>query len=133
MPIVDQAWLQQIKWDQNGLVPVIAQDYQTKEVLMFAYMNAESLQLSVEKGEAVYYSRSRKKLWHKGEESGHIQKIHEIRLDCDGDVVLILIEQKGGIACHTGRHHCFFNRLENQEWVIVEPILKDPKEIYHQK
>ena len=133
MPIVDQAWLQQIKWDQNGLVPVIAQDYQTKEVLMFAYMNAESLQLSVEKGEAVYYSRSRKKLWHKGEESGHIQKMHEIRLDCDGDVVLILIEQKGGIACHTGRHHCFFNRLENQEWVIVEPILKDPKEIYHQK
>ena len=133
MPIVDQAWLQQIKWDQNGLVPVIAQDYQTKEVLMFAYMNAESLQLSVEKGEAVYYSRSRKKLWHKGEESGHIQKIHEIRLDCDGDVVLILIEQKGGIACHTGRNHCFFNRLENQEWVIVEPILKDPKEIYHQK
>lgn len=124
-------WVQKIKWDAHGLVPVIAQDYQTKQVLMFAYMNPTSLQLSVEKGEAIYYSRSRQKLWHKGEESGHIQKIHEIRLDCDGDVLLITIEQVGGIACHTGRQHCFFHQLnDQQEWVIVDPVLKDPKDIY---
>ena len=126
-------WLDQIKWDEQGLVPVIAQERDTGDVLMFAWMNREALRLTAEKGEAVYWSRSRRKLWHKGEESGHIQQVHEMRLDCDHDVVLLQITQRGhepGIACHTGRHSCFFQRLDGQQWTAVEPVLKDPHQIY---
>lgn len=126
-------WLDQIKWDAQGLVPVIAQERDTGDVLMFAWMNREALRLTAEKGEAVYWSRSRQKLWHKGEESGHVQQVHELRLDCDHDVVLLKITQRGhepGIACHTGRHSCFFQRLEGQQWTAVEPVLKDPHQIY---
>ncbi len=126
-------WLDQIKWDEQGLVPVIAQERDTGDVLMFAWMNREALRLTAEKGEAVYWSRSRQKLWHKGEESGHIQQVHEMRLDCDNDVVLLKITQRGhepGIACHTGRHSCFFQRLDGQQWTAVEPVLKDPHQIY---
>ncbi|MGM9514691.1 phosphoribosyl-AMP cyclohydrolase [Roseateles sp. DB2] len=126
-------WLDQIKWDEQGLVPVIAQERDTGDVLMFAWMNREALRLTAEKGEAVYWSRSRQKLWHKGEESGHIQQVHEMRLDCDSDVVLLKITQRGhepGIACHTGRHSCFYQRLDGQQWTAVEPVLKDPDHIY---
>ena len=126
-------WLDQIKWDEQGLVPVIAQERDTGDVLMFAWMNREALRLTAERGEAVYWSRSRQKLWHKGEESGHIQQVHEMRLDCDNDVVLLKITQRGhepGIACHTGRHSCFFQRLDGQQWTAVEPVLKDPHQIY---
>ena len=123
-------WLDNIKWDKDGLVPAIAQDYQTKRVLMFAWMNRESLALTAEKNEAVYYSRSRQRLWHKGEESGHTQKVKSLRLDCDGDVIIMEIEQVGGIACHTGRESCFYKELQNGEWVSVDPVLKDPEEIY---
>ena len=123
-------WLDEIKWTEEGLVPVIAQEVGSGKVLMFAWMNRESLQLTVEKHEAVYWSRSRRRLWHKGEESGHVQKVHDIRLDCDNDVILLTVEQRGGIACHTGRHNCFYKRFENDNWVEVEPVLKDPKEIY---
>ena len=123
-------WLNKVNWTDEGLVPVIAQDATSGKVLMFAWMNRAALKLTAEKGEAVYWSRSRKKLWHKGEESGHIQKVKEIRLDCDEDVVLLKVEQKGGIACHTGREACFFQKLENGQWVSVEPVLKDPQEIY---
>jgi phosphoribosyl-AMP cyclohydrolase len=124
-------WLDQIKWGGDGLVPVIAQE-ESGKVVMFAFMNRESLALTAEKGEAVYFSRSRNKLWHKGEESGHVQKVKSIRTDCDKDVVLLTIEQVGGIACHTGRHSCFFNELDGGEWQPVEPVLKDPKAIYKQ-
>ena len=123
-------WLDQITWTADGLVPVIAQETGTGKVLMFAWMNREALARTVALGEAVYWSRSRGKLWHKGESSGHVQKVKDIRLDCDRDVILLEVEQLGGIACHTGRHNCFFNRLENGQWVAVEPVLKDPKEIY---
>ncbi len=123
-------WLNEVKWDDGGLVPVIAQDAVTAEVLMFAWMNREALEITVQGGEAVYWSRSRRKLWRKGEESGHTQKVREIRLDCDNDVVLLKIEQTGGIACHTGRRSCFFNKLEDGRWLAVEPVIKDPKEIY---
>jgi phosphoribosyl-AMP cyclohydrolase len=123
-------WLNKVKWTDDGLVPVIAQDAASGTVLMFAWMNREALKLTAEGGEAVYWSRSRKKLWHKGEESGHVQKVKEIRLDCDEDVVLLKVEQIGGIACHTGRNHCFFQKLEKGHWLSVEPILKDPAEIY---
>lgn len=124
-------WLNKVKWTDDGLVPVIAQDATNGTVLMFAWMNREALKLTVERGEAVYWSRSRKKLWHKGEESGHVQRVKEIRLDCDEDVVLLKVEQIGGIACHTGRNHCFFQRLEQgKQWVTVEPVLKNPAEIY---
>ncbi len=126
-------WLDEIRWDENGLVPVIAQEAATGDVLMFAWMNREALARTAECGEAVYWSRSRKKLWHKGEESGHIQKVHEIRLDCDNDVVLLKITQQGhepGIACHTGRHSCFFSKLVQGEWQPVDPVLKDPQTIY---
>ena len=124
-------WLNEVNWDDQGLVPVIAQDAATGEVLMFAWMNREALTLTAEKGEAVYWSRSRRKLWHKGEESGHSQKVIEIRTDCDNDVILLKIEQAGGIACHTGRRSCFFHRhTADGEWEAVEPVLKDPKEIY---
>ena len=124
------SWLDEIKWTEDGLVPVIAQEAGSGDVVMFAWMNRESLALTAEKGEAIYFSRSRNKLWHKGEESGHVQKVKSIRVDCDKDVVLISIEQVGGIACHTGRHSCFFNELQGDEWVAVEPVLKDPKQIY---
>lgn len=123
-------WLNKVNWSVDGLVPAIAQDATSNEVLMVAWMNRDALKRTVELGEVVYWSRSRKKLWHKGEESGHIQKVHEIRLDCDKDVILLKIEQIGGISCHTGRHDCFFQKLENHEWVITEPVLKDPAEIY---
>jgi len=125
-------WLDKVSWTADGLVPVIAQEFGTNEVLMFAWMNRDALKLTVDTGEAVYWSRSRNKLWHKGEESGHVQKVHEIRLDCDEDVVLLMVEQVGGIACHTGRHDCFFQKLENEAWVIDQPVIKDPKEIYHE-
>jgi phosphoribosyl-AMP cyclohydrolase len=127
------AFLDEILWDAQSLVPVIAQELGSGDVLMFAYMNRESLQLTLERGQAVYWSRSRKRLWHKGEESGHIQKVHSIRLDCDGDVLLLQVEQLGhqpGIACHTGRHSCFYKVLNNGVWQTVEPIIKPPSEIY---
>jgi phosphoribosyl-AMP cyclohydrolase len=127
------AWLDDVKWDRDGLVPVIAQEAASRDVLMFAYMNRDALAATAQRGEAVYWSRSRQRLWHKGESSGHIQKVHEIRLDCDNDVVLLSVTQLGqepGIACHTGRHSCFFQRLENETWITVEPVLKDPEAIY---
>lgn len=127
---MSKKWLNEVKWDEQGLVPAIAQDAHTGEVLMFAWMNREALEKTAQLGEAVYWSRSRRKLWHKGEESGHTQKVVEIRTDCDNDVVLLKVEQTGGIACHTGRRSCFFNRLETDAWQDVEPVLKDPKEIY---
>jgi phosphoribosyl-AMP cyclohydrolase len=126
-------WLDDIKWDAQGLVPVIAQEVGSNDVLMFAFMNREALALTAERGEAVYFSRSRRRLWHKGEESGHTQKVHEIRLDCDADVVLLKVSQLGhepGIACHTGRHSCFFQLLKDGRWESVEPVLKDPLHIY---
>lgn len=123
-------WLDEVNWDANGLVPVIAQEHDTGDVVMFAWMNREALQLSWDTKQAVYWSRSRNRLWRKGEESGHVQKIHEIRLDCDEDVVLLKIEQVGGIACHTGRHSCFFKKLENESWLVDQPVIKDPQEIY---
>ncbi len=124
------SWLEEIHWDANGLLPVIAQDHKTGKVLMFAWMNREALRLTAETMQAVYWSRSRNKLWRKGEESGHTQKVHEIRLDCDEDVLLLSVEQIGGIACHTGRESCFFKMLENGKWKTVEPIIKNPEDIY---
>lgn len=124
-------WLNKINWSDDGLVPVIAQESESGKVLMFAWMNREALKLTVEKGEAVYWSRSRKKLWHKGEESGHIQKVKDVYLDCDEDVVLLVVEQMGGIACHTGRHQCFFQKLKDNEWMITTPVIKNPEDIYH--
>ncbi len=129
-------WLDSIAWNGDGLVPAIAQELGSKDVLMFAWMNREALAVTAERGEAVYWSRSRRRLWHKGEESGHIQKVHELRLDCDNDVVLLTVSQLGhaaadpSIACHTGRHSCFFQRLEGGVWTAVEPVLKDPQSIY---
>jgi phosphoribosyl-AMP cyclohydrolase len=123
-------WLKKIKWDEHGLVPVIAQEAASGDILMFAWMNRDALAKTVELGEAVYWSRSRKKLWHKGEESGHVQKVLEIRLDCDDDVVLLKIEQAGGIACHTGRHSCFFQKFDGEEWQALDPVLRDPETIY---
>jgi len=123
-------WLDEVKFDADGLIPTIAQDYKTGKVLMVAWMNREALQLTNELQKAVYWSRSRNKLWRKGEESGHTQIVHEIRLDCDEDVILLRVEQLGGIACHTGRHNCFFKKLENGAWKIDEPIIKNPEEIY---
>ncbi len=128
--IMNTAWLDEIKWTEDGLVPVIAQEAGTGQVLMLAWMNRESLALSVQESKAIYWSRSRGRLWRKGEESGHEQIIHDIRLDCDNDVILLEVEQKGGIACHTGRHHCFFKQLQGDQWVEVEPVIKDPASIY---
>jgi phosphoribosyl-AMP cyclohydrolase len=122
--------LDQVKWDNDGLVPAIAQDADSAEVLMMAWMNRDALALSMQKQQAVYWSRSRQKLWFKGEESGHVQKLREIRIDCDADVVLLQVEQIGGIACHTGRRRCFFRVWKNDEWVTDEEVIKDPKEIY---
>jgi phosphoribosyl-AMP cyclohydrolase len=130
-PIPALPWLKKIQWDENGLVPVIAQEAGSGDILMFAWMNREALARTVELGEAVYWSRSRKKLWHKGEESGHVQKVLEIRVDCDEDVVLLKVEQAGGIACHTGRHSCFFQKFENGDWITTDPVLKDPDTMYN--
>lgn len=124
------SWLDEVHWDAAGLLPVITQDHKTGKVLMFAWMNREALKLTAETMQAVYWSRSRNKLWRKGEESGHTQKVHEIRLDCDEDVLLLRIEQCGGIACHTGRESCFFQRLENGQWKTIEPVIKNPEDIY---
>lgn len=121
-------WLNKVRWDDKGLVPVITQEAGSNDILMFAWMNRDALEKTVEIGEAVYWSRSRKKLWHKGEESGHFQKVLDMRLDCDEDVILLQVEQVGGIACHTGRHSCFFQKLEgdagSREWVTVEPVVE---------
>ena len=122
-------WLAALKWDADGMIPAIAQD-ESGRVVMFAYMNRESLQETIACGNAVYWSRSRRRLWRKGEESGHFQKVKALRTDCDGDVLLLSIEQVGGIACHTGRESCFFNELKGDRWIPVDPVLKDPKEIY---
>jgi len=123
-------WLDKIKWTSDGLVPAIAQEAVSGRVLMVAWMNREALLETAHTGRGVYWSRSRAKLWRKGEESGNVQKVSEIRLDCDQDVILLQIEQVGGIACHTGRHSCFYQRLENGEWSTVDPVIKDPKEMY---
>jgi len=127
---VSADWLNEIKWDAQGLVPAIAQEAGTGKILMLAWMNREALELTRSTGHVVYWSRSRGKLWHKGEESGHQQEVKALRIDCDADVVLVEVVQKGGIACHTGRHNCFFRELRDQGWVSVDPVLKDPKTIY---
>ena len=125
------SWIQSIKWDKDGLVPVIAQDYKTNTILMFAWMNQEALELTQKNKKAFYWSRSRKKIWEKGEESGHMQNVHEIRLDCDGDVILLKIEQIENIACHTGRETCFYQKLDDKNmWVTDYPVIKEPKDIY---
>ena len=128
--MLNEDWLDTIKWTADGLVPAVAQDAADGRILMVAWMNREALSLTAQQGHAVYWSRSRNKLWHKGEESGHQQLVREIRLDCDNDVVLLQVEQCGGIACHTGRRSCFYQRLEDNRWVAVEPVLKDPDAIY---
>ena len=130
MSAANITWLEEIKWDNDGLVPAIAQETGTGKILMMAWMNREALALSVKEGRAIYWSRSRNKLWRKGEESGHVQTLKDIRLDCDNDVVLLEVEQLGGIACHTGRHNCFYKQLQNDQWVEVESVIKDPDEIY---
>ncbi|GAB4298005.1 MAG: phosphoribosyl-AMP cyclohydrolase [Thiohalomonadaceae bacterium] len=127
---MSEAWLDEIKWTADGLVPVIAQEEGSGRVLMFAWMNRESLALTVREGRAVYWSRSRGKLWRKGEESGNVQRVKEMRLDCDNDVILLTIEQVGGIACHTGRHSCFYKVFDNGQWRSVDPVLLDPQQIY---
>lgn len=124
-------WLDAIRWTSDGLVPAIAQNAQDGAVLMVAWMNREALSLTASGGKAVYWSRSRQKLWRKGEESGHEQVVREIRLDCDNDVIMLQVVQRGGIACHTGRRSCFFQRLEGDHWVTIEPVLKDPRDIYN--
>ncbi len=129
----NDAWLDAVKWDAAGLVPAIAQDAGDGRILMVAWMNREALSLTAQQGTAVYWSRSRNRLWHKGEESGHQQAVSEIRLDCDNDVVVLQVEQRGGIACHTGRRSCFYQRLEKDGWVTVEPVLKDPALIYDKR
>lgn len=128
--MTDDALLAPVKWNEQGLVPAIAQDWQTGQVLMVAWMNKQALQRTVQRGEAVYWSRSRQKLWHKGESSGHQQRVKEIRLDCDSDVILLKVEQLGGIACHTGRNSCFYRQWRDGQWQSVEPVLKDPSTIY---
>lgn len=128
-------WLSEIKWDNDGLIPAIAQDYKTGRVLMMAWMNQEALTLTIKEQRAIYYSRSRQQIWRKGESSGHVQTLHEVRLDCDADVIVLQVEQIGGIACHTGRESCFYRvhngeADNNGEWQSVDPVLKDPKDIY---
>lgn len=127
---MSEQWLDAIQWNHDGLVPAIAQEHSTGRVLMMAWMNRESLQLTAAEGKAVYWSRSRGRLWRKGEDSGHEQRVLEIRLDCDRDVILLSVEQHGGIACHTGRHSCFYSKLESGAWVSVDPVLKPESEIY---
>jgi phosphoribosyl-AMP cyclohydrolase len=123
-------WLDEVRWNADGLVPAIAQEAGTGDVLTQAWMNREALERTAESGEAHYWSRSRGRLWHKGEESGHVQRVREIRLDCDNDAILLVVEQSGGVACHTGRHRCFHQRLEDRAWRVVEPVLEDPASVY---
>jgi phosphoribosyl-AMP cyclohydrolase len=133
MNVTGVAWLDMVQWDDEGLVPAIAQDAGSGRILMLAWMNREALELTAQQGQAVYWSRSRARLWRKGEESGHVQRVREIRLDCDADAVLLSVEQVGGIACHTGRERCFYRRLLAGEWVETDPVLKDPGEIYRHR
>ncbi len=133
MATMSTEWLDAIKWDEAGLVPAIAQESGSGKVLMVAWMNREALAETARTGKAVYWSRSRRKLWRKGEESGHEQRVRDIRLDCDNDVLLLTVEQQGGIACHTGRQHCFFQQLQGDQWVTVEPVIKPESEIYGKK
>ena len=130
---MSDAWLDEVAWDENGLVPAIAQEAGTGKLLMLAWMNREALAETVHSGRAVYWSRARSRLWRKGEESGHVQNVREVRLDCDGDVVMLEVQQVSGIACHTGRSRCFFRTLENGVWVVTEPVIRDPGEIYGSK
>ena len=127
-------WLDEVKWDQDGLVPAIAQDHESGRILMMAWMNCEALELTIRENRAIYYSRSRQQLWRKGESSGHVQQLHELRLDCDADVIVMMVEQIGGIACHTGSESCFYRvhngNAEQGKWQTVDAVLKDPKEIY---
>ena len=125
-----RSFLDEVPWDEHELIAVVTQDFSSGKVLTVAWMNREALAETVKRGEAVYWSRSRKRLWRKGEESGHVQKLRELRLDCDADAILLKVEQVGGIACHTGRESCFFRRLENGEWKTIDPVLKDPSQIY---
>jgi phosphoribosyl-AMP cyclohydrolase len=124
------AWLDAVRWDAAGLVSAIAQEVGSERILMVAWMNRDALAETAATGRAVYWSRSRRRLWRKGEESGHVQRVREIRLDCDGDAILLRVEQEGGIACHTGRHSCFFSRLEDGRWAVTDPVLRDPEAIY---
>jgi len=126
-------WLEEIDWNADGLVPAVAQDAESGDVLMLAWMNRESLARTLEEGVAVYWSRSRRRLWKKGEQSGHLQRVAEIRLDCDGDTLLLKVEQKGGIACHTGRRSCFYQMLRGGRWESVDPVLQSPESIYKEK
>ena len=130
---MSEAWLDEIEWNEQGLVPAIAQDAASGRVLTLAWMNREALAETAESGRAVYWSRSRARLWRKGEESGHVQKVLELRVDCDADAVLLKVEQVGGIACHTGRESCYFRKLDNGRWVATDPVLKDPSLIYGKK
>ena len=130
---MSESWLDAVKWNADGLAPVIAQEAGSGKVLTLAWTNRESLAATAQEGRAVYWSRSRRKLWRKGEESGHVQVVKEIRLDCDNDAVLLLVEQKGGIACHTGRERCFYQQLQGDRWVAVEPVIKSEQEIYGKK
>lgn len=127
---MSDAWLDKVKWAQDGLAPVVTQEAGSGRVLTVAWMNREALETTARTGEAHYWSRSRRKLWHKGEESGHVQKVKSIRIDCDEDVILLEVEQAGGIACHTGRHSCFFRKLDGGNWAVTDPVMKDPAEIY---
>ncbi|HVL57532.1 MAG TPA: phosphoribosyl-AMP cyclohydrolase [Burkholderiaceae bacterium] len=126
----DERWLDEVGWDADGLVPAIAQDATSGRILMVAWMNRDALAQTAARGRAVYWSRSRRRLWEKGEASGHVQSVREIRLDCDGDVIVLQVEQGGGIACHTGRQSCFYRRLHDGRWIVTDPVLKDPSEIY---
>jgi phosphoribosyl-AMP cyclohydrolase len=126
----DLFWLDALKWDRDGMIPAIAQDASSGRVVMFAWMSRESLQESLRSGNAIYWSRSRQRLWRKGEESGHVQKLLSVRADCDGDVLLLTVEPAGGVSCHTGRESCFFHELQNERWVPVDPVLRDPEEMY---
>ena len=125
-----ERWIDALQWDENGLIPAIAQDAASGRVLMFAFMNRQAIRATVDSGTAVYWSRSRRRLWRKGEESGHVQRVRAIRTDCDGDVLLLSVDQAGGIACHTGRESCFFYQLDGDFWVAADPVLKDPRDIY---
>jgi phosphoribosyl-AMP cyclohydrolase len=127
---MSDSWLDKIRFNADGLIPAIAQDADSGRVLMLAWMNREALKLTAEKKQAVYWSRSRQKLWHKGEQSGHVQRVQEIRFDCDEDVILLKVEQIGGIACHTGRESCFYRRLQGDQWLEVDDVIKDPNDIY---
>ena len=129
----NQAWLDEINWNDDGLIAAIAQEKESGKVLTLAWMNREALALTLAEGRAVYWSRSRQELWRKGEQSGHIQSIEELRLDCDKDAILLTVTQHGGVACHTGRHSCFYTKLDGDNWTITDPVLKDPKDIYPDK